>query len=284
VIDVTRGSQQYLLIVRDDEGDPVGLLPAPQIADLDQRISPDGGYVEYYQPGGRILLLADARKLNISDLKERRLRDQLDALYSISQYSMLAGYPRFYVPVAGIKAGFYGLEVSLTASQVLQLNEAFALYDRPELAGLKSALFGPDISVIVTNELGRAIGLTYTGTGVIELDRKDLFGNKYWIAMVLAHEGSHVLQGGLSEPAVPCSEIEKREIGDHKIPEGFLGWNADEIIQAVRDMRIGAYHVSLWMLNKLGIKDLQPYMNVIYTGKVNGQSVVLDCKFSGQQH
>ena len=87
---------------------------------------------------------------------------------------------------------------------------------------LKSAFFGPEVSVIVTNDLGRAIGLTYTGTGVVEIDRQDLFGNKYWIAMVLAHEASHVLQGAIPDQAVPCSEIEKREIGNHKIPDGFL--------------------------------------------------------------
>jgi hypothetical protein len=220
--------------------------------------------------------------LDINDLKERKLRDRLEALYPNHDYFAYSSYPRFFLPGNEIKASFYGLEESLSAIQVLQLNEAFALYDRPEFAMLKSAFFGLDVSMIVTNnDLGRAIGLTYSGTGVIEIDRKELFGNKYWIAMVLAHEASHVLQGALPDHAVTCSEIEKREIGDHKIPIDFYNWSADELVQAVRDLRIGAYHVSLWMLNKLGMKNLQPFQEIIQTGKVNGESVVIDCKFSG---
>jgi len=101
--------------------------------------------------------------------------------------------------------------------------------------------------------------------------------------MVLAHEASHVLQGALADQAVPCSEIEKREIGNHKIPDGFYGWSADELVQAVKDLRIGAYHVSLWMLNKMGMKNLKPFQEAIYTGKVGGQSVVIDCRFSGMR-
>ena len=83
--------------------------------------------------------------------------------------------------------------------------------------------------------------------------------------------------------AAPCSEIEKREIGNHKIPDGFYDWSADELVQAVKDLRIGAYHVSLWMLNKLGMKNLKPFQEAIYTGKVNGQSVLIECGFSGSQ-
>ena len=78
------------------------------------------------------------------------------------------------------------------------------LYNRPDLMVLKSAFLGPQVAVIVTNDLGRAIGLTYTGTGVVEIDRQDLFGNKYWIAMVLAHEASHVLQGAMPDQ---CSTL-----------------------------------------------------------------------------
>ncbi len=86
----------------------------------------------------------------------------------------------------------------------------------------------------------------------------------------------------LPERAVPCSEIEKREIGSHKIPDGFYGWSANELVQAVKDMRIGAYHVSLWMLNEMRMENyLKPFQEIIFTGKVNGQSVLIDCGFSG---
>jgi len=281
LIDETSGALRYLMVARDTRANPVGLLLAPIIDGLDQHVSSDGNFIEYYDPNGRTILQADARKLDIENPKEKKLRDRLEALYPSNKYFAYASYPRFFLPLAGIKTGFYGLEESLSAMQIIQLNEAFALYNRPELKDLTSTLFGPQVSVIVTNELGRAVGLTYTGTGVVELDRQDLFGNKYWIAMVLAHEASHVLQGALPDQAVTCTEIEKREVGNHKIPEGFYGWTADELVQAVKDQRIGAYHVSLWMMNRLGIKNLKPFQDIIYTGKVNGQSVVIDCKTSG---
>jgi hypothetical protein len=283
LIDSDSGSGKYLLIVRDAREVAVGLLPAPKIEGVEQRISPDGAYVEYADPKGRVLLLADARKLDIEDAKERKLRDRLEDLYPSTGYFACASYPRYFLPGGEIKSGFYGLEESLSATQILQLNEAVALYNRPDLVVLKNDLLSPQVSVIVTNDLGRALGLTYTGTGVVEIDRQDLFGNKYWIAMVLAHEASHVLQGALPDGAGPCSEIEKREIGNHKIPVDFYSWSAVELVQAVKDSRIGAYHVSLWMLNKLGMKNLQPFQEVINTGKVNGQSVVINCSFSGMR-
>jgi hypothetical protein len=281
LIDETSGLLRYLLIVRDARANPVGLLLAPKIDGLEQHTSPDDAYLEYFEPKGRALLLADARKLDIDDLNEKKLRDRLENLYPNNNYFAYTSYPRFFLPGGGIKAGFYGLEESLSEPQIVQLNDAFALYDRPNLMSLKNAFFGPDVSVIVTNELGEAIGLTYIGTGVVELDRQDLFGNKYWIAMVMAHEASHVLQGALPDRAMTCSEIEKREIGDHKIPDGFYSWTADQLVQAVKDLSVGAYHVSLWMLNKLGMKNLKPFQDIINTGKVNGQSVVIDCTFSG---
>ena len=278
LIDDTSGALRYFMVARDTRAKPVGLLLAPIIDGLDQRVSSDGNFIEYYDPSGRTILQADARKLDIENPKEKKLRDRLEALYPSNKYFAYASYPRFFLPLAGIKTGFYGLEESLSAMQIIQLNEAFALYNRPELKDLTSTLFGPQVSVIVTNDLGRAVGLTYTGTGVVELDRQDLFGNKYWIAMVLAHEASHVLQGALPDQAGTCTEIEKREVGNHKIPEGFYGWTADELVQAVKDQRIGTYHVSLWMMNRLGIKNLKLFQDIIYTGKVNGQSVVIDCK------
>ena len=283
LIDKDTDVPQYFLIVRDGHSKPVGILPAPQLTDLDAQVSMDGGYIDYYDSEGRLMLLADARKLDVNDLKEKKLRDRLEHLYPYNKYFAYASYPRFFLPVEGIKAGFYGLEETLTAAQILQLNEAFLLFNRPELLALRNAFFGSGVSVIIINDLGRAVGLTYTGTGVVEIDRQDLFGNKYWITMVLAHEASHVLQGALPDAAMSCAEIEKREIGDHKIPVDFYGWSADELITAVKSLRIGAYHVSLWIMNKLGIKNLKPFQDAIYTGKVNGQSVVIDCRFSGHQ-
>jgi hypothetical protein len=282
--DESSGLLQYLLIVRDARADSVGLLLAPNIEGLAQRISPDGARVEYFEPNGRTMLLADARKLDIDELKDRKLLGRLEDLYPDNNYLASTSYPRFFMPGEGIQASFYGLDESLSAMQILQLNDAFALYDRPDLAFLKSAFFGPEVSVIITNaDLGRALGLTYAGTGVVEINRQDLFGNRYWITMVLAHEASHVVQGALPDPAITCSEIEKREIGNHKIPVDFYNWSAEELVQAVKELRIGAYHVSLWMMNRMGMKNLRPFQEIIQTGKVNGQPVVIDCEFSGPQ-
>ena len=90
--------------------DPVGLLLAPHIEGLEQRISPDGAYVEYFEPKGRAMLLADARKLDINDVKERKLRDRLEDLYPKNNYFAYASYPRYFLPGDEIKASFYGLE------------------------------------------------------------------------------------------------------------------------------------------------------------------------------
>ena len=107
--------------------DPVGLLPAPHIEGLGQRISQDGAFVEYVDPKGRAMLLADARKLDIDDAKERKLRDRLEDLYPENNYFAYASYPRYFLPGDEIKASFYGLEESLSATQILQLNDAVAL-------------------------------------------------------------------------------------------------------------------------------------------------------------
>ncbi len=57
------------------------------------------------------MLLADARKLDIADMKEKMLRDRLEELYPNNSYFALASYPRYFLPGDEIKAGFYGLEV-----------------------------------------------------------------------------------------------------------------------------------------------------------------------------
>jgi hypothetical protein len=123
---------------------------------------------------------------------------------------------------------------------------------------------------------GFAAGLNYTGTGVVELDRRDLFGNRYYLAEVLAHEGSHVLQGDVNARDL-CSEYMKREVGDHQIPDDFYQWTADQLIQAVKARQVRAYHVSLWVLDELGLhgEEFKWVQQVIRTGKANGESVVL---------
>jgi hypothetical protein len=112
---------------------------------------------------------------------------------------------------------------------------------------------------------------------VVELDRRDLFGNRYELASVIAHEGSHVLQGDLKNGVDVCKQILAREIGNSTIPQDFYTWDANQLLQAIKDGKIGAYHASLWSMYKLGLKNLDWVVEAIHTGQVNGQSVVL-CK------
>ncbi len=274
--------EQLFLVARDRRDRIAGLVAAPLISGLRQRISSDGRYVEYFDPKkGTVLLYADARKLEMGYGKEEALKKRLDELYRKNHPYVIASlYPRYFFPVQDVEASFYTLEESLSYSQILQMNEAFALYSRPKLEPLKRAFFGKNTSVIIVERLPIAVGLTYSGTGVVELDRRDLFGNKYYLAEVLAHEGSHVLQGRLTGKGDECQEILRREIGEAKIPPDFWNWTAEELISNLRDLRIGAYHVSLWMLHQLGIqgREIQILQEIIRTGSYNGVSVTPFCK------
>jgi hypothetical protein len=268
------------MFVREQDGAAVGLLEAPDIPGLQPRIDATGRYVEYIDSGSqKVLLRADAQRLKGDSPGGETLKAELEAIYSEgSPYSQNAIYPRYYFPVDGIEAGFYTLEESLTYHQILQMNEAFDLYNRPRLQPLKSALFGAGVSVVVVERLKIASGLTYAGTGIIELDRQELFGNKYYLAEVLAHEGAHVLQGALSRRD-QCDELLRREVGNQTIPPEFYDWSAEELIEQVQAGQVGAYHVSLWMLTQMGIKgaEISWLQDLIRTGSANGHSLLFDC-------
>jgi len=178
--------------------------------------------------------------------------------------------------VDGIEAAFYGLDRSLTSAQVILLRETFLVYDRPALEPLKPAMFGSGVSILVMDRLKDAAGMNYSGTGIIVLDRRDLFGNKYQLAQVLAHEASHVLQGELGAGDL-CDQLLKREVADQTIPSDFLAWDADRLLHGIQDKEVGGYHVSLWMLTKLGIRDTAWLYDVIYSGRANGQSLRVGC-------
>ncbi len=274
-------TESLFLVARGADGQGVGLVEAPAIPGLYQRIHASGYDVEYFDPGNqRVLLLADAYRLERGKPEDETLKARLEEIYpSGSDYVGESVYPRYFFPVEGIEAGFFTLEKSLTYNQILQLNEAFDLYNRPTLQPLKAAFFGKGISVVIVERLKLASGVTYTGTGVVELDRQELFGNKYYLAEVLAHEGAHVLQGPLKNTS-QCSDLLRREVGNQTIPYGFYDWSAEELVEEVKAEVAGAYHVSLWMLTHLGIKgpEIQWLQDVIRTGTANGQSLLLDCR------
>ncbi len=185
--------------------------------------------------------------------------------------------PRYALPEDGIEQNLIGIDKSLTASQIILLNEAFELFDRPVFEALKESLFGSDIWMFFFDDLGQASGMNYTGTGLIMIDRRDLFGNRYILASVLAHEAAHVLQGGVRNSDDRCQELLNMEIGNGKIAKDFSLWSADQVISGIKNRQLGAYHISLWILLRLGYQNLNNLEQAILTGRIGGTSVLLDC-------
>lgn len=278
--DPAKGQLQIFLIGRDNEGNPVGLIAAPLIEGLIQQASPDGKYVEYVDPASReVLLFADGHRPDTTIKGEEVLHSRLTELYrKFHPYVKADLYPRFFMPIADVEASFYRIETSLTYFQILRIHEAFALFERPELLPLKAAFFGRDTQVILTEDLGTALGMTYRDSSLIELDRRQLFGNRYDLAEVLAHEGAHVIQGW--EGGNVCETAFRMEIGDRTIPKDLFDWPAEKLIENIRSAKIGAYHVSMWIFNKLNrLGDTRSFwIGLIGTGRINGQSVVPACE------
>ncbi len=257
---------------------PAGDFIAPEINGLNLQLGQRAGTAEYLDSQGRSVLLVEALPLNDGSEHSVQLKSLLDKIYGpASPYVQSGEYPRFSYPLQGVQAGFFAVDANLTASQVLLLKEALDLFSRPIFAAMQPDLFDPGIAYILIDKIpGDTAGLTYAGTGVVELDRRALFGNKYLLASVIAHEGSHVLQGPEASNA-SCTEQLKREVGDQTIPAGFYKWDATTLLRAIKDSQIGAYHVSLWMLIRLGVKDTGWVAQAITTGMVGGESVV-SCK------
>ena len=258
--------------------EPTSDFPAPVINGLNLKSGEQAGSAEYLDSQGRIILLVEALPLNDGSEQSVQLKKLLDKIYGPSSpYVQSDVYPRFRYPLLGVQAGFFAVDANLTASQVLLLKDALDLFSRPTFAAMQPDLFNSGIAYVLIDKIpGDTAGLTYAGTGVVELDRRDLFGNKYLLASVIAHEGSHVLQGPEASKA-SCAEQLKREVGDQTIPASFIQWNAAALLQAIKGGQIGAYHVSLWMLTRLRIKDTGWVAQAIKTGKVGGDSVV-NCK------
>jgi hypothetical protein len=257
---------------------PIGDFSAPVINGLNLKSGQQTGTAEYLDSQGRSVLLVEAFPLNDASEHTVRLKQLLDKIYGPSSLYVQSGeYPRFRYPQLEVQAGFFAVDANLTASQVLLLKEALDLFSRPTFATMQPDLFNSGIAYVLIDKIpGDTAGFTYAGTGVVELDRRDLFGNKYLLASVIAHEGSHVLQGPEASKA-SCAEQLKREVGDQTIPASFIQWDAAALLQAIKGGQIGAYHVSLWMLTRLRIKDTGWVAQAIKTGKVGGDSVV-NCK------
>ncbi len=285
VVDLNSSSaenaESLFLIAHDKSGDAVHLLLAPQIQGLSQRISPDGEYVEYFDERGGWLVKADARPLDKSVEKQATLKEMLDENATRIDYFRHSIYPRFYYNIAEIEAGFYAFE-ELTHNQILLLKSTLELFDRPELAAFKPQIFasGEAVEYIVSRRphpVAAAMALPYGGTprqGIIILVSKNLFNNRYDTAASLAHEAAHIWQG----VSPSCDEPEKRlriEIGDGTIAPDFYTWSAEEVIKAAKTRRIGAYHVSVWVLQKFNQTDHVRWMeDLIRNGQRNMQGII----------
>lgn len=278
--DLSGDREQLFLIARGQDDVPFGMIPAPAFEGLTQRISADGRRVEYIdEKSGSSLLLADAYRPDLTSRSDRILHARLTELYRKFHPNVKADlYPRFYFPVEDVDASFFRIETNLTYLQILRMHEAFALFERPELAPLKVAFFGSSTKVIIEKNLGSALGLTYRGSSVMELDRLELFGNRYDLAEVLAHEGAHVIQGWSGGDL--CEVALRMEVGDRTVAADFLTWPAEKVIEGVRSTKIGAYHVSMWIYNQLNRLNgsRRFWIELIRTGKINGVSVVPACE------
>jgi hypothetical protein len=249
-------------------------VPPPEIAGLVSRAAGEG-LTEYQDEQGRVILTARYRFLDLGPAEAARLKQVLEEIYPEgSPYRETSTFPQFQFLIPGIQAGFYGLDHTLTYPQILRLKEALEVFTRPELTPLQARIFTENFSYVLTEELEADVsGLNYAGTGLVLLDRRDLFGNKYLLASVIGHEGAHILQGR-AKIGFTCADALRREIGSGAIPPDFLLWKAERVISELTGGSIGAYHVSYWLLDRLGFDDLPALRQVILTGKVNGQSVV----------
>jgi hypothetical protein len=275
----------------DGKDSGLGLWPAPLIPGMTQQVSADGRMVEYLDSKGRVLLLVDAVRLSGKNEREKFVAERLADLYGTAQGNSpamparkgstpaketFAVYPRYHFPVAGVEAGFYGIEKSLTASQVVQLKCALEQFDRPDMEGLKQGLFHKNFIFLAPPSIGGPAGQTFIGTGVVELDRRYLFSNKYDLASTLAHEAAHAVQAEAGGDQ-SCAALLRYEVGNQKVPADFFDWDAEKLLAAIKDGSIGSYHVSAWTLHHMGISGshITWLIGVINSGTADGRSLLL---------
>ncbi|MEW5870548.1 MAG: PT domain-containing protein [Chloroflexota bacterium] len=269
-------SERLFLIVYDRAGKRTGLTLAPEIEGLRQHISSDGLMVEYFNDKGEWLVKANGRKLNESSNREATFKKILDEnnFQTFSWKNSI--YPRYIINIPEINSGFYAIE-TLTYNQILLLMSTLELYNRESLSSMKPEVFasGNDVEYIITREphpFAAAMALPLGGTprqGIIILYTRNLFNNKYDTAASIAHEATHIWQG--QSPG--CDNMEnrlRRETGDGTIPANFYYWSAEELVSAAKTGKIGAYHVSLWVLNHFNQAKIVSWMeDLIRTSRSN---------------
>lgn len=257
--------------------DSVAVIPAPEIKGLVMQPGSQAGTVDYLDAKGKIALTAGARHLDSGLEEDNKLSDLLFTLYgNESPYFRGETYPVFFFPVEGIYSGFFGVDKTLSKQQISLMKEALQMLTREEFTPFRYGFFGLNISYVIYDRLDYdAVGINYVGINIVLLSRRRLFGNKYLLAEALVHEGTNIIQ---QNQVVNCQELLRMEIGNRKIPLDFDSWDAEAVMQGVHRKELGSYHVSYWILLKLGFSQPDDYRRAIYTGKLNGESVVAECE------
>jgi len=262
--------------LEDGQGDAV--IPAPPIEGLTMRQGEDKTSVEYLDPGEKLILVAEAQQLDLHDEDGELLGEILYWVHNRKPvYARHAVYPRFHFPVEGVEAGFFGISEILSYQQLLRIEETLELFKDPQLAPMRPYIFAPEVAYIVLETLGSEnVGANFVGTEVVILDRQFLFGNRYYLAEVIAHEGAHTLQGKINLNH-ECEQRLQYEVGNQVIPPDFERWPAEAVMEGVEDGSLGAYHVSYWMLSHLGFNNLDGLRTLIQTGRYNGEALIPNC-------
>lgn len=271
------GEESLFLPIRPTEDGLPAFMIAPQISGLTQHISQDGRYVEYLDPDGKWVLRADARRLDIDQEGDYITNLMLDPEYPAGLNTVEYVYPRFRLNIPDIETSFYAVE-HLTTQQISLLKHTLEVFNQPEIEGFKPLIFSANdnITYVVSRiphgfNAAEAIGYTANPPrGVTTLYSRNLFDNRYMTAASIAHEAAHVWQGETPK----CEKLEARrimEIGNQTIPEDFDDWTPQQLYLGIVRKQIGAYHVSLWVLRKLNVRDMAEFEErIIYTGHLNG--------------
>jgi hypothetical protein len=268
-----KGKERFFLITHDSSGKEVTLILAPEIEGLNQSVDAKGEKIEYVDQEDKVLLIVDALMLQSKVEDDEQLKKALAEVYVGKSSEASTSYPRFRFPIDVVDVDFFAIE-KLTYNQILLLYTALELFERPELTGLCPSIFSKGKGYIIDLRMDdRYAGMASSGAGIAWVDPEKIVGNRYYMAEVIAHEGAHLLQ----EPTFSCKAALRYEIGDGLIPPAIYSWNADELMSELTDQEIGTYHVSLWVLHRLGISDLHSVQWIILNGKAYKSMILVNC-------
>ncbi len=269
----SEGKERFFLITQNSSGKEVSLTLAPEIEGLNQRVDEKGEKIEYVYQEDKVLLSVDAIALKSKVDEDEQLKKALAEVYVEETSEESTSYPRYRFPIEIVDIDFFAIE-KLTYNQILLLYTALELFERPELTGLCPYIFSKGKGYIIDLRMDdRYAGMASSGAGIAWLDPEKIVGNRYYLAEVIAHEGAHLLQ----ESTYICKVALRYEIGDGSIPPAIYSWSADELMKAITDQEIGAYHVSLWVLHRLGITDLHTVQFIIQHGRDYKQLILVNC-------